>query len=134
MGGSKRVTTEANTKRPITGKADAKSRTQLGKKPGLGHNTKKTDNKKGAKGKNTKDTKDANKTAHKEEQKEEHKEEEKKPVIINPKYIINIPEKIKEKNNLCSLYFILKKKYLDKKNTFNIITYNPSLYDIMNQN
>ena len=127
-----RLNTEAN-KRPITGKSDAKSKPQLGKKPAA--NSKKVDPKK-AKGK--KDAKPA-KAEHKEEPKEEPKEEapkveEKKPVIINPKYIINIPDELKNNNNLCSVYFILKKNYLDKKNVLLISASNPLLYKCFGNN
>ena len=127
-----RLNTEAN-KRPITGKSDAVSKPQLGKKPAA--NNKKVDPKK-AKGK--KDAKSA-KAEPKEESKEEPKEEapkveEKKPVIINPKYIINIPDELKNNNNLCSVYFILKKNYLDKKNVLLISASNPLLYKCFGNN
>ena len=120
--GKLRMNTEIG-KRPITGKSDAKSRTQIGKKTGAKKGTKKAKSKKEAK----------NKEIIKEELKEELKEEppkieEKKPVIIKPKYIIELPEDIKSNNNLCSIYFILKKNYLDKKQVLNISTSNPLLY------
>lgn len=123
-----RINTEIGNKRPITGKSDAKSRAQIGKKPPI--------NKKGG-DKKTKGKKDAKST--KEESKEEPKEEppkveEKKPVIINPKYIITIPEEIKNKNELNCLYYILKKNYLDKKNILYISTSNPLLYKCLGSN
>ena len=111
-------------KRPITGKSDAKSRPNLGKKV----NSKKTDKK-------AKSKKEVKKEEPKEEVKEEPpKVEEKKPVIIKPKYIINIPEEIKDKFNLCSIYFILKKNYLNKKQILYIATSNPLLYKTFGNN
>ena len=121
--GKGRVVTEVG-KRPITGKSDAKSRPNLGKKV----NSKKTDKK-------AKSKKEVKKEEPKEEVKEEPpKVEEKKPVIIKPKYIINIPEEIKDKFNLCSIYFILKKNYLNKKQILYIATSNPLLYKTFGNN
>ena len=121
--GKGRVVTEVG-KRPITGKSDAKSRQNLGKKV----NSKKTDKK-------AKSKKEVKKEEPKEEVKEEPpKVEEKKPVIIKPKYIINIPEEIKDKFNLCSIYFILKKNYLNKKQILYIATSNPLLYKTFGNN
>jgi len=57
-----------------------------------------------------------------------NKEEERKCVIINPKYIIDIPKEIKGNKNLSSIYFTLKKNYLDKKQILHISTCNPLLY------
>ena len=120
-GGSKtgkgKITTEAN-KRPVTGKGDIKSKTQIGKRPGI--NNKKE--------KKIKGKKDAKKEEPKIEQKEEPKIEEKKPVVINPKYIINIPEEMKNNNNIATIYFVLKKNYLDKKNILFISISNSLLY------
>ena len=120
-GGSKtgkgKTTTEAN-KRPVTGKGDIKSKTQIGKRPGI--NNKKE--------KKIKGKKDAKKEEPKIEQKEEPKIEEKKPVVINPKYIINIPEEMKNNNNIATIYFVLKKNYLDKKNILFISISNSLLY------
>ena len=121
--GKGRVVTEVG-KRPITGKSDAKSRPNIGKKV----NSKKTDKK-------AKSKKEVKKEEQKEEVKEEPpKVEEKKPVIIKPKYIINIPEEIKDKFNLCSIYFILKKNYLNKKQILYIATSNPLLYKTFGNN
>ena len=123
-GGSKagkgRVPTEAS-KRPVTGKGEVKSKTQIGKRPAM-------NNKKEKKVKGKKDTKkEEPKVEPKAEQKEEPKIEEKKPVVINPKYIITIPEEMKN-NNITTIYFVLKKNYLDKKNILCITTSNSLLY------
>ena len=124
-GGSKagkgRVPTEAS-KRPVTGKGEVKSKTQIGKRPAM-------NNKKEKKVKGKKDTKkEEPKVEPKAEQKEEPKIEEKKPVVINPKYIITIPEEMKNNNNITAIYFVLKKNYLDKKNILCITTSNSLLY------
>ena len=124
-GGSKagkgRVPTEAS-KRPVTGKGEVKSKTQIGKRPAM-------NNKKEKKVKGKKDTKkEEPKVEPKAEQKEEPKIEEKKPVVINPKYIITIPEEMKNNNNITTIYFVLKKNYLDKKNILCITTSNSLLY------
>ena len=124
-----RINTESN-KRPYTSKPDNKKNT-TGKKSQF--NNKKTDNKKGKGKKDTKNPKDESKE-QKEEIKEEPKLEEKKPVIINPKYIINIPDEIKNKNNLCSIYFIIKKNYLNEKNIFIIAKSNPLIYKCFGNN
>ena len=55
-------------------------------------------------------------------------------MIIKPKYIINTPEEIKNKNNLCTIYFILKKNYLDKKKVLYIAINNPILYKSFGNN
>ena len=134
--GKLRTVTETG-KRPITGKSDAKSKTQLSRKS----NNKKVDKK--AKGKkevkNKEEPKEEPEEEPKEQPKEEPKEEppkieEKKPVIINPKYIINIPEEIKSNNNLSSIYLILKKNYLDKKQILNISSNNALLYKSFGNN
>lgn len=57
-----------------------------------------------------------------------NKEEERKCIIINPKYIIDIPKEIKDKKSLTSIYFTLKKNYLNKKHIFHISTRVPLLY------
>ena len=124
-GGSKagkgRIPTEAS-KRPVTGKGEVKSKTQIGKRPAM-------NNKKEKKVKGKKDTKkEEPKVEPKAEQKEEPKIEEKKPVVINPKYIITIPEEMKNNNNITTIYFVLKKNYLDKKNILCITTSNSLLY------
>ena len=118
--GKGRLATEAN-KRPITGRTDLKTK-QAGKK------TNKKDTKKATKGKKeTKNNKEEVKEV-KKEIKEEPKVEEKKPVIIKPKYIINTPDDIKNNNNLSTIYFVLKKNYLDKKTILYVATNNPLLY------
>ena len=115
--GKGRVPTEAS-KRPVTGKAEVKSKTQIGKRPAM--NSKKE--------KKIKGKKDTKKEEPKVEPKEEPKVEEKKPVVINPKYLITIPEEMKNNNSLISIYFVLKKNYLDKKNILCITTSNSLLY------
>ena len=115
--GKGRVATEANTKRPVTGKV----KTQIGKR------NKKDDKK-------TKGKKETKKEEPKEEIKEEPKIEEKKPVIIKPKYIINIPEEIKTNINLVNIYFILKKNYLDKKQVLYLSQGSPLLYKSFGNN
>ena len=57
-----------------------------------------------------------------------NKEEERKNIIIKPKYIIDIPKEIKDKKSLTSIYFTLKKNYLNKKQIFHISTRVPLLY------
>ena len=123
-----RINTESN-KRPVTSKPDNKK--PSGKKPPA--NNKKTDNKKGKGKKDVKNAKDESKE-QKEEIKEEVKVEEKKPVIINPKYIIDIPDEIKNKNDICSIYFVIKKNFLDKKNIFIIAKSNPLIYKCFGNN
>ena len=108
-------------KRPITAKKDPKAKT-LPKKGGA--NAKKVDPKKGKKG-NVKGKKEE----AKKEEEHQPEVEEKKPIIINPKYIYNIPEDLKNKSGLSSLYFVLKGKYItDKKKFLHLATYSPSLY------
>ena len=128
-----RLNTEmGSSKRPTTSKPDNK-KTTTSKKPPV--NNKKTEIKKTKGKKETKNTKEETKE-QKEEPKEEEppKVEEKKPVIINPKYIINIPDELKNKNNLCSVYFILKKNFLDKKNILIIAQSNPLIYKCFGNN
>ena len=110
-------------KRPVTGRADPKSKT-ITKKGGA--NAKKIDPKKGKK--DTKKTKDKKEEDKKEE--EHHEEvEEKKPVIINPKYIHNISDELKNNLGLSCLYLTLRGKYIDdKKKILHITTYSPLLY------
>ena len=108
-------------KRPVTAKNDIKAKT-IPKKGGA--NVKKLEPKKGKKG-NVRGKKDEDK----KEEEHQPEVEEKKPVIINPKYIYNIPEDLKNKSGLSSLYFILKGKYItDKKQFLHLTTYSPSLY------
>jgi len=126
-----RLNTETG-KRPVTGKSDAKSKTTIGKKPGV--NNKKTEIKKTKGKKEAKSAKEESKEQKEEPKEEAPKVEEKKPIIINPKYIINIPEELKNKNNLCSVYFILKKNYLDKKNILLLASSNPLLYKCLGNN
>ena len=125
-----RINTESN-KRPYTSKPDNK-KTTGGKKPPV--NNKKTDNKKTKGKKDAKNAKEETKEQKDEIKEEAPKIEEKKPVIINPKYIINIPEEIKNNNNLCSIYFTIKKNFLDKKNIFIIAQSTPLLYKSFNNN
>ena len=111
------------SKRPVTGKNDQKSKT-VGKKGGT--NAKKVDPKKGKKDikKGTKDKKEEEK--HEEEH---HEVEEKKPVIINPKYIYNNNDELKNNPTLSCIYFLLKGKYIDDKKQFlHLVTYSPLLY------
>ena len=108
-------------KRPVTAKNDPKAKT-LTKKGAP--NAKKADPKKGKKG-NVKGKKEEDK----KEEEHQPEVEEKKPVIINPKYIYNIPEDLKNKSGLSSLYFVLKGKYITDKKTFlHLATYSPALY------
>ena len=60
--------------------------------------------------------------------------EEKIKVTIKPKYIIDIPNEIKNNLNFCSFYFTLKNNYLDKKQILNISTSNPFLYKTFDGN
>ena len=122
-----RINTETG-KRPVTGKADPKSKTTTGKKP------KKTDTKKTKGKKDAKPAKEESKEQKEEPKEEAPKVEEKKPIIINPKYIMNIPEELKNNNNLCSVYFVLKKNYLDKKNILLLASSNPLLYKCLGNN
>ena len=123
--GSKKADT---SKKPTTAKADPKAKTGTkkgapnAKKAGAG----------GAKG----GKKDAKKGGDKEKKEEEKKEEEpvveeKKPIILSPKYIYTLSEELKNNSGLSCLYFVLKGKYLDKKNTLHITTYSPLLYKNM---
>ena len=111
------------SKRPVTSKADPKSKT-ITKKGGA--NAKKVDPKKGKKvAKKTNDKKEEDK----KEEEEEHHEEEKKPVIINPKYIHNISDELKSNLGISCLYLVIKGKYIDdKKKLLHITTNSPLLY------
>ena len=109
-------------KRPVTAKGDPKSKT-ITKKGAA--NAKKLDPKKGKKG-----VKKANeKKEEDKKEEEEHHEEEKKPVVINPKYIINISDELKNNSGLSCLYLVLKGKYIDdKKKILHLTTNSPVLY------
>ena len=63
-----------------------------------------------------------------------NKEEERKCIIINPKYIIDIPKEIKGNKSLISIYLTLKKNYLDKKQILHMSTSNPLLYKSFGSN
>ena len=119
--GGKAATLKKDTgKRPTTAKNDPKAKT-FTKKGGA--NAKKVDPKKGKKGVKGKKEED------KKEEEPKPEVEEKKPIIINPKYIYNIPEDLKNKSGLSSLYFVLKGKYItDKKKFLHLATYSPALY------
>ena len=68
------------------------------------------------------------KPADKKEKKEKKKvEEEKKEVIMKYKYIIKIPEELKDSNDLLSIYYVLREKYLDNKEKFKISLCNPTI-------
>ena len=116
-----------NSKRPVTSKADPKSKA-ITKKGGA--NAKKVDPKKGKKvAKKTNDKKEEDKKEEDKKEEEEHHEEEKKPVVINPKYIHNISDEIKNNAGLSCLYLVLKGKYIeDKKKILHITTNSPLLY------
>ncbi len=110
-------------KKPATAKADPKAKTSTATKKGAA-NAKKVDSKKGGK-------KGAKKDKKEEEKKEEPQPEveEKKPVVINPKYIYNIPEELKNNLGLSCIYFVLKGKYInDKKQILHLATNSPLLY------
>ena len=121
VGGKAPAAKKDASKRPKTAKIDPKSKT-LSKKGGA--NAKKVDPKKGKKG-NVKGKKEESK----KEEEPKTEVEEKKPLIINPKYIYNIPEDLKNKSGLSTLYFVLKGKYItDKKKFLHLATYSPALY------
>jgi hypothetical protein len=122
-GGGAKPPVPKKTDKKVSGKADLRPKTAIVKKKG------KNDPKKGKK--------DNKKEVKKEEVVEEVKEEEpkveeKKPVIINPKYICSIPDEFKNNNPLVCIYFALKGKYFDKKNTLHLATYSPLLYKSFN--
>jgi hypothetical protein len=71
------------------------------------------------------------KPSDKKEKKEKKKvEEEKKKVIMKDKSIIKIPEELKDSNDLLSIYFVLRGKYLDNKEKFKISLCNPTICNI----
>ena len=125
--GGKTPVSKKTDKKTTTAKADprAKTATKKGaanaKKAGAG----------GAKG-GKKDAKKGDKEKKEEEKKEEEPEvEEKKPILLNPKFIYTLSDELKNNPGLSCLYFVLKGKYLDKKNTLHITTYSPLLYKNM---
>ena len=119
---------------PTGGKAAAGKKADAGKKPAI-PKSKTVMNKKGGAAKGgKKDAKKETKEKKEEEKKEEEHVEEKKQIILNPKYIYQVSDELKKNSNLSCLFFILKGKYLDKKNTFHIATNSPLLYKSMGSN
>ena len=61
-------------------------------------------------------------------------EEVKKEVVMEDKSIINVPEELKDNNTLLSIYFMLKGKYLNNKEKYEILLCNPTIYKSFGSN